>query len=63
MKFSERMTQELIRKGEYNTKKWHFTLGWNLYGQEVVEKAAIMEDGRISKYRRSVGLFVRPRDY
>lgn len=38
MKFSNKMSTALNQNGHYSTNKYHYRLGWNMYGQEIVER-------------------------
>lgn len=59
MKFSNKMVTMLNKVGFYYTKKYHYRLGWNMYGQEIVERERI---GTGIWY--SVGLYMqRPKEY
>lgn len=59
MKFSNKMSTALNQNGHYSTNKYHYRLGWNMYGQEIVERQRIGTDRWYS-----AGLYMqRPKQY
>ena len=59
MKFSKKMANMLNTVGFYNTNKYSYRLGWNMYGQEIVERERIG-----TGIWHSVGLYMqRPKEY
>lgn len=59
MKFSNKMVAALNSTGSYSTNKYRYRLGWNMYGQEIVERMAIG-----TGIWMSVGLYMqRPKEY
>lgn len=41
MKASKKMAKALLTSGQYRTKKYLYTLGYNMYGQEIVQRTQI----------------------
>lgn len=59
MKFSKKMVTRLNLVGFYFTKKYLYRLGWNRYGQEIVERERLG-----TREWHSVGLYTqRPKEY
>ena len=45
MKASKKMAKALLTSGQYRTKKYLYTLGYNMYGQEIVQRTRIDSEG------------------
>lgn len=57
MKFSDRMAAALITSGQYRTKKYLYSMGVNMYGQEIVQRVEIDSEGRRVGLFRSIALW------
>ena len=57
MKASKQMAKALLTSGQYRTKKYLYTLGYNMYGQEIVQRTQIDSEGHRIGNAYSAGLF------
>ena len=57
MKMSKAMAETLLRDGKYQTRKYLYQLGVNMYGQQVVTRTPLDEDGHRAGNTYSMGLF------
>ena len=57
MKTSKAMTEALLTSGQYITKRYLYQLGVNMYGQQVVTRTPLDEEGRRAGNTYSIGLF------
>ncbi len=48
MTISKRMAAALMAGGQYCTKKYLYSLGVNMYGQEIVQRIEIDSEGIVS---------------
>ena len=56
MTISKRMAAALIAGDQYRTKKYLYSLGVNMYGQEIVQRVEIDSEGHRVGLLRSVPL-------
>lgn len=57
MTISKRMAAALMEGGQYRTKKYLYSLGVNMYGQEIVQRVEIDGEGNRVGLIRSVALW------
>lgn len=57
MTISKRMAAALMEGGQYRTKKYLYSLGVNMHGQEIVQRVEIDGEGHRVGLIRSVALW------
>ena len=57
MTISKRMAAALMAGDQYRTKKYLYTLGYNMYGQEIVQRTQIDSEGHRISNAYSAGFF------
>lgn len=57
MKASKQMAKAMLTSGQYRTKRYLYTLGYNMYGQEIVQRTQIDSEGHRIGNAYSAGFF------
>ena len=53
----KKMAKALLTSGQHRTKKYLYTLGYNIYGQEIVQRTQIDSEGHRIGNTYSAGFF------